>query len=81
MDIDALHVLADKTKELIKNESARSFIDIDNYTGMATGRAYATHDDLERAIEASRSAKDAITELKSSAIIEIDNIVKDATTQ
>lgn len=81
MDIDALNLLASKMKELIKNESAKSLIDIDNYTGMATGRSYAAHDDIQRAIEASRSAKDMISELKSAAIIEIDNIVKDATAQ
>lgn len=81
MEIDALNVLASKTKELIKNESAKSLIDIDNYTGMATGRSYAAHEDIQQAIEASRSAKDAITAFKSAAIIEIDNIVKDATAQ
>lgn len=81
MEIDALNLLAGKTKELIKNESAKSLIDIDNYTGMATARSYAAHSDIQQAIEASRDAKDAITELKSAAIIEIDNIVKDATAQ
>lgn len=81
MDIDALNLFAGKTKEFIKNESAKSLIDIDNYTGMATGRSYAAHDDIQQAIEASRSAKDMISELKSAAIIEIDNIVKDTAAQ
>ena len=81
MEIDALNLLANKTKELIKNESAKALIDIDNYTGMATGHSYAAHDDIQQAIEVSRSAKDAISELKSAVIIEIDNIVKGATAQ
>lgn len=81
MDIDTLNLFAGKTKDLIKNESAKALIDIDNYTGMATGRSYAANTDIQQAIDASRGAKDAITELKSAAIIEIDNIVKDATTQ
>lgn len=81
MDVDALNLLAGKTKELIKNESAKSLIDIDSYAAMATGHSYAAADDLEQAIETSRSAKDKVTELKSASIIEIDNIVKDATAQ
>lgn len=79
MDIEALNLLAGKTKELIKNESAKSLIDIDSYAAMATGHSYAASDDLEQAIETSRSSKDKITELKSASVIEIDNIVKDAT--
>ncbi len=79
MDVEALQLLAGKIKELIKNESAKSLIDIDTYSAMATGHSYAVNDDIQHAIETSRSAKDEITELKSATIIEIDNIVKDAT--
>ncbi|MCR4323028.1 MAG: hypothetical protein NUV61_02985 [Candidatus Azambacteria bacterium] len=81
MEIDALNLLATKTKELIKNESAKANIDIDNYSAMATGRSYAAHDDIQHAIEEARNTKDVITGLKSAAIIEIDNIVKGAISQ
>lgn len=79
MDVEALQLLAGKIKELIKNDSAKSLIAIDTYSAMATGHSYAASDDIQQAIETARNAKDEITELKSASIIEIDNIVKDAT--
>lgn len=76
METDAA-MLADKTKEWIKDESGRALSEIDAYVALATGNAYAAHDDIQGAIEASRVAQDAISEMKSAAILAIDNSIKE----
>lgn len=77
---DELSLLASRTKDLIKAESAKALVEIDTYTAMATGHAYAAHEDIQRAIEVSRKTQDAISEIKSSAVIAIDKVVKEQET-
>ncbi|OGD23252.1 hypothetical protein A2Z10_03545 [Candidatus Azambacteria bacterium RBG_16_47_10] len=77
MDLDAAAALAAKAKESVREESGRVLAEIDAYAALATGNPYATHDDIQEAIEASRAAQDAVSEIKSAAIIGIDNGVKE----
>jgi len=76
MTEDQIKHLAADEREAIKNEGARAIIDIDNYTATATSSQYASHDDTEQAIAASRAARDAIFEAKSNSVITIDNMMK-----
>lgn len=77
MDMDAVAMIATKTKEMVKEESGRALAEIDTYASLATGNAHATHTDIQNAIETSRAAQDAISEIKSAAIIAIDNGIKE----
>jgi len=65
-----------RLKDSIKRESAKALTDVDTYTAMVTAHPFAMHEDIERAIEVSRKAHDALTELKSAAVVATDNSVK-----
>ncbi len=80
MNADEFAQFVSKTKDLIKSESARALADIDTYTAMATSHAYAAHEDIQRAIEVSRRAQDAVSEAKSSVILAIDDVLKELQT-
>lgn len=80
MDADQISGAKAKIKEMIQDECAKAIINIDNYTSMATAHPYASHEDVERAIGASRAAQDAISSIKSDALIKIDNIAKEMQT-
>lgn len=77
MDLEAAALLAIKAKESVKEECGRVLAEIDAYAALATSNSYATHDDIQAAIETSRSAQDAISEVKSAAILAIDSAVKE----
>lgn len=77
MDRDAAAALAAKVKESVKEECGRVLAEIDTYAALATSNSYATHDDVQGAIEASREAQDTISEIKSAAILAIDNVIKE----
>lgn len=77
MELDAAATLAAKAKESVKEESARVLSEIDVYAALATSNPYAAHDDIQMAIDASRTAQDAVSEVKSAAILAIDNVVKE----
>lgn len=79
MDLDAAAALAAKAKESVKEENGRVLAEIDAYAALATGNSYASHDDIQGAIEASRTAQDEISEAKSTAILAIDNVLKEIT--
>ncbi len=81
MNADEFNQLVSKIKDLIKSESARALADIDAYTAMATSHAYAAHEDIQRAIEVSRRAQDAVSETKSGAMLALDDVVKELQTQ
>lgn len=76
MDLDAAAALAAKAKESVRDECGRVLAEVDAYAGLATGNRYASHDDIQGAIEATRAAQDVISEVKSAAIIAIDNVIK-----
>ena len=76
-DLDKIESVKAKAKDLINDQAARALVDAESYTSRATSHQYASHENIEKAIVASRAAKDAVLEAKSSAIIKIDNIVKD----
>ena len=75
-DLDKIESVKAKAKDLINDQAARALVDAESYTSRATSHQYASHENIEKAIVASRVAKDAILEAKSSAIIKIDNIAK-----
>lgn len=66
-----------KTRDAVKNESAKTLIDIDAYTAMATSHPYAAHEDIQQAIEVSRRAQDAVSEIKSNALLALDGLLKE----
>ena len=80
MDADQIAGAKTKIKEIIQDEYAKTMIDIDSYTSMATAHPYASHEDVERAIQISRAAQDALSSIKSNALIKIDNIAKEMQT-
>lgn len=77
MDLEAGAALAAKVKESVKEECGRALAEIDTYAALATSNPYAAHDDVQKAIEATREAQDAISEMKSAAIIAIDKAVQE----
>ncbi len=81
MDSDQIIGAKTKIKEIIQNECAKTLIDIDSYTSMATAHPYASHEDIEHAIQISRAAQDSLSLIKSDALIKIDNIARDMQTQ
>ena len=80
MDADQITTAKAKIKETIADACAKALIDIDSYTGMATSHPYASPEDVERAIMTSRAAQDAVSTIKSDALINIDNIAKEMQT-
>lgn len=74
MDADQIAGAKTKIREIIQGECAKTLIDIDSYTSMATAHPYASHEDIEHAIQISRSIQDTISSIKSDALIKIDNI-------
>jgi len=76
MDADQIASAKTKIKEIIQDECAKTLIDIDNYTSMATAHPYASPEDVENAIKISRTAQDVLSSVKSDALIKIDNIAK-----
>lgn len=80
-DLDKIESVKVKAKDLINDQAARALVEVETYTSRATSHQYASHENIEKAIAASRAAKDAILEAKSTAIIKIDNIVKNAQAQ
>ncbi|MBI1755140.1 hypothetical protein HY250_00430 [Candidatus Azambacteria bacterium] len=75
---DDLAQLIVKIKDLIKRESAKALADIDAYNTMAMSHPYAAHEDVEQAVDASRKVQDAVSEIKSGAMIAADNAVKES---
>lgn len=66
-----------KARDAVKNESAKTLIDIDAYTSMATSHPYAANDDIQQAIEVSRRAQDAVSEIKSNTLLALDAVIKE----
>ena len=80
MDADQITTAKAKIKEAIADACAKALIDIASYTSMAPSHPYASHEDVERAITTSRAAQDAVSTIKSDALIKIDNIAKEMQT-
>lgn len=75
-DLEKIETIRSKAKDLVNDQAAKALVDIESYTARISSHQNASSGNIESAIAAGRDARDKILEIKSGAIIKIDNIAK-----